>query len=111
VSGSLSDRLANYTPGVALIRLFKDLGGNVNTYADKTGGLVLEGGGDRVEEKLAKLIDMLRHRYSFGYTSTNPQMDGKFRKIKLQVSPEVERREGGVIILTKKGYYARKRGK
>ncbi len=36
-------------------------------------------------------------------------MDGKFRKIKLRVRPEVEKREGGVVILTKQGYYARPR--
>jgi VWFA-related protein len=106
---SLAVKVDRYNPLIRLPKLFKDLGGNVNTYADKTGGVVLDGRNHKAEEQLTKLIEMLRNRYSFGYTPSNPQMDGKFRKIKLKVSPEIEKREGGVVVLTKQGYYARKR--
>ncbi|MGH9846845.1 MAG: hypothetical protein ACREEM_49745, partial [Blastocatellia bacterium] len=71
--------------------------------------VVLDGRKGKAEEQLTRLIEMLRNRYSFGYVPTNPQMDGKFRRLKLKVSPEIEKREGGVVILAKQGYYARKR--
>lgn len=99
-------------------RTYERAGGTVDAHAFHTGGLVISIERDRVSQahtlervdvKLAELIGLLRHRYSFGYVSTNPRMDGKFRKIKLRVRPEVEKREGGVVILTKQGYYARPR--
>lgn len=97
-----------YNPASKPFKLVINPGKNVMFYADKTGGFVLDGRKGKAEEQLARLVEMLRNRYSFGYTSSNPQMDGKFRKIKVKVSPEIEKREGGVIILTKQGYYARK---
>jgi Ca-activated chloride channel family protein len=106
---SLAAKVDRYNPVTRLPKLFKDLGGNLNTYADKTGGVVLDGRDHKAEEQLTKLIEILRNRYSFGYTPSNLQMDGRFRKIKLKVSPEIEKREGGVVVLTKQGYYARKR--
>jgi len=102
-------KLSKYT----LMGLGADLlsrkGGNVNTYADKTGGVVLKAKHGEAVAKLTEIVNLLRLRYSFGYAPTNQQMDGKFRKIKLRVTSEVEKREGGVIILTRQGYYARRR--
>jgi VWFA-related protein len=83
--------------------------GSVGTYAEKTGGEVMKADGDEVNLTLAKLIDHLRTRYSLGYAPSNSQMDGKFRKIKVTVSREVEKREGQVVVKTKQGYYARRR--
>lgn len=88
-------------------RLIEDSIGN---YVAETGGVVLEVDKDDVVSKLANLIDRIRTRYSFGYTPLNEKRDGRFRKLKLKISPEVERREGGIAILTRKGYYARVRG-
>jgi hypothetical protein len=56
---------------------------------------------------LSDVIERLRQRYTIGYSSTNASYDGRFRKIKLLVIPEVEKREGGVAVLTRKGYYAK----
>lgn len=89
--------------------LGRKTGGNATTYANKTGGVALNGRDHKVVERLSQIIGLLRQQYSLGYLSTNPQMDGRFRKIKLEVTPEVEKREGGVIILAKQGYYARPR--
>lgn len=99
----------NHNPLLKLRKLAVDNGKNVNAFADKTGGVVLDGGKDKVGKQLVRLIKMLRSRYSVGYTPSNLQMDNKFRKIRLKVTPEIEKREGGVVILTKQGYYARKR--
>jgi VWFA-related protein len=83
--------------------------GSIGTYANKTGGEVMNAEEDEVSLALAKVIDHLRTRYSLGYTSANSKLDGKFRKIKLQVTPAVEKREGKLVVRTKQGYYARQR--
>jgi VWFA-related protein len=111
-SASTSSRLIRHLPtsilGDAFYRVISRHGGDANTYAEKTGGMVLDGRKDKAAEKLAELIQMLRQRYSFGYTSTNPVMDGRFRKIKVKLRPEAEKRYGKVTILARPGYYARR---
>lgn len=81
--------------------------GNINIYANETGGLVLRAKKGEVGEKLTDLIDQLRTRYTLGYMPTNRKRDGKFRKIKVLVSPEVEEREGELAVLARRGYYAK----
>lgn len=83
---------------------------SIGNYVAETGGVVLRVDKDDVVSKLAGLIDRIRTRYTFGYAPLNEKWDGKFRKLKLKISSEVERREGGIAILTRKGYYAHLRG-
>lgn len=82
---------------------------SIANYVAETGGVVLQVDKDDVVSKLASLIDRIRTRYSFGYTPSNEKRDGRFRKLRLKISPEVERREGGIVLLTRKGYFARVR--
>jgi hypothetical protein len=92
--------------GAAECQYFKPdpslVGGRIDGYADATGGVVLDGRNSKAEEKLVQLIELLRSRYSFGYVSSNQKQDGRFRKIQLKVSPDVEKREGKIAILTRK---------
>jgi VWFA-related protein len=81
--------------------------GSIRKYAEDTGGVVIVVDKGDVSAKLTEIIIQLRSRYSFGYVSSNPRMDGKFRKINLAVSNKIKRREGGIAILTRKGYYTR----
>jgi VWFA-related protein len=82
---------------------------SIGNYVAETGGVVLQVDKDDVVSKLAGVIDRIRTRYSFGYAPLNEKRDGTFRKLKLKISPDVEQREGGIAILTRKGYYARGR--
>jgi VWFA-related protein len=82
--------------------------GDINAYAEKTGGMVLKSDKSELDKKLTELIDALRTRYAIGYVSTNTKQDGKFRKIKIKVSSAIEKREGDVSVITRRGYYARK---
>ena len=82
--------------------------GSISTYADKTGGEVMNAKKEEVDVKLAELITHLRTRYSLGYASSNSKRDSTLRKIKLRLSPEAEKRESKPVVLTKQGYYARK---
>lgn len=80
--------------------------GSVNNFAKETGGIVLKARREEIQTKLDGLIGRLRARYSLGYVSSNPKCDGQFRRLKLKISPGVEGREGKVMILSKRGYYA-----
>lgn len=55
--------------------------------------------------KLAELIDHIRTRYSLLYRPSVEQPHGKFCKIKLTVTPKVEKREGKLAVRTSAGYY------
>ena len=50
----------------------------------------------------------LRNQYSMGYQSTNPNRDGKFRKIKVEVIDETGTIVKGVVARGKEGYQAPK---
>jgi Ca-activated chloride channel homolog len=79
---------------------------SIANFLTETGGILSRVDKENVTAKLALLIERLRSRYSLGYTPLNIKRDGKFRNIKLKVSPEVGRREGDVTIVARKGYYA-----
>ena len=85
------------------------LSDSIGNYVNETGGVAVQIDKDDAIAKLTALIERLRTRYSFGYTSRNQKRDGKFRRITLKVSPEVENREGGISIIARAGYYAPRR--
>ena len=79
---------------------------SIGSYVAETGGIRSQVDKDDVTVKLAGLIDRLRSSYSLGYTPTNEKRDGRFRNVIVKVSSEVERREGKMTIVARKGYYA-----
>jgi VWFA-related protein len=81
--------------------------GIVKGLAERTGGIAIGTSEAKIPEKLAELIERLRQRYTIGYTPTNTSSYGKFRRIKLQVRREIDEREGGVAVRTRRGYYAK----
>jgi Ca-activated chloride channel homolog len=80
---------------------------SIGSYASETGGVIVQVEKSDAVEKLGRIIERLRARYSFGYTPLNGKRDGKFRKIRLKMASGVEKREGEITIITRKGYYAR----
>jgi Ca-activated chloride channel family protein len=79
--------------------------GDVYKYAERTGGDVMKSGRDEVSAKLAQLIDEIRSRYTVGYYPSVKQPKGKFCEIKLQIRAETQKREGQLLLRTKRGYY------
>jgi len=79
--------------------------GNVYKYAEFTGGEVMTSSKEDVSAKLAQLIDEIRSRYTLGYYPSVRQPKGKFCEIKVQVRSEARKREGPLVVRTKKGYY------
>ena len=102
-------------PGLPLARLnpvTTPLGlisrGSVGKYAEETGGDLVKVERDDAARRLSQAIERLRARYSLGYLPANEKWDGKYRRISLTVTPEVEKREGKVIVQARKGYFAKK---
>src|SRR5215831_1963765 len=80
---------------------------SVNPYAEQTGGEIAGASKDEISVRLGEVLDHLRSRYSLGYVPTNQNHNGKFRRIKLALSPEAKRRLGGEITVNaRQGYYA-----
>ena len=67
--------------------------------ADQTGGAFVDSTNDLVEPVRRVGAD-LRHYYLLGYTSTNPKLDGKYRRIEVRVNRK------DVRVLARSGYVA-----
>lgn len=80
----------------------------VERYVAQTGGEILYANNHDVAGKLALLIDHLRLRYAVGFRPTDDRADDKFRPVDIKIiSPQ--RREQKTIVLTRRGYYFRRR--
>ena len=80
---------------------------SVNPYVEQTGGELASASKDEVNVRLGEMLDHLRTRYSLGYSPTNQNYDGKFRKIRLGLSAEARKRFGSdVAVNARQGYYA-----
>lgn len=80
--------------------------GDVYRYTRQTGGEVVESySNKKISAKMAELIDHIRTRYALTYHPMTNSARGKFHQVRLEVSPEVVKREGKVIVETKRGYY------
>jgi VWFA-related protein len=84
--------------------------GDVNRYANLTGGPVLKTSKPEVAAKLGELIDELRRRETLGYKPMSVKPAGTYCKLKLQLSPEFfakhpEIKRNDIVIQTKQSYY------
>jgi Ca-activated chloride channel family protein len=61
-----------------------------------------------LEQATAQVALELRQQYSLGYVPTNPDRDGKWRKIIVRVLPQtgLKTRAQKVIVRSKDGYFA-----
>jgi VWFA-related protein len=68
----------------------------------ETGGRVIEVGNkfDKLKEGFAQIANELRSQYNVGYSSTNAQLDGTYRKVEIHASNKDYK------IQSRSGYYA-----
>jgi VWFA-related protein len=115
-SGAVVSALIDRTAETSRVIMASGMGaggtrvGDIDEYAKATGGPVLSTGTKEAAERLALLIDQIRARYTLGYKPTRIQLQGKFCKLSLQLSPEFLREhpelpKSGFVVLTKSGYY------
>jgi VWFA-related protein len=84
--------------------------GDINKYADLTGGPVLKSGKKEVAERLSELIDELRGRYTLGYKPSTSKPAGSFCKLEVMLSSAAYQehtnfRKQDLLVRTKHGYY------
>lgn len=84
--------------------------GDIEKYAQITGGPVLKTTKQEAKARLAKLIDELRARYTIGYEPSAPKARGSFCKIRVTLGPDVfkehgELKKSNIAVRAKRGYY------
>jgi VWFA-related protein len=81
----------------------------IDSFVNQTGGELMNAPSLEINARLGQMIDHLRTRYSLGFSPKRERADGGYRQIRLALTPEAQRRLGGVVIKTKQGYYAKPR--
>ena len=89
--------------------LFKLRSLSINKLAEETGGEVLGDKPENLDRAFNTLVSHLRTRYSMGFVSSNKKYDGSLRKLKLEISPAVQKAAGKLVVKTRRSYIAPKR--
>ncbi|HVF89470.1 MAG TPA: VWA domain-containing protein [Blastocatellia bacterium] len=75
----------------------------MQSFATETGGQYLHTPqGEKLESGFTNIVDELRNQYTLAYYSNNDKRDGKWRKLRVDVS------RGGLMVRARRGYYAPK---
>jgi len=78
--------------------------GDLKKMSQETGGRVFRVTRKNTLEKVfAEIEEEMRSQYSLGFSSTNPEKDGSYRKIKIKTARK------GLKVQARKGYYATRR--
>ncbi len=78
--------------------------GSLKMFVTETGGELISAEPEKMEATLTRMVNHLSMSYSLAYLPTNSARDGKRRKISVQLSPEVEKREGKTVLITRRSY-------
>ena len=87
----------------------RDRSGTLEHFVNYTGGLALKGAWEECDELFIKLAQQIRSSYTIGYYPENSNFDGRFRRIKVELSRSGKAKAGKVNIKTRDGYRASRR--
>lgn len=87
----------------------RESGGTLGHFVDFTGGLALKGSWEGCDELFIKLAKQIRSSYTIGYYPENINFDGRFRRIKVELSRGGKTKVGKADIKTRDGYHALRR--
>ena len=90
------------------IMSFGQLSKGVNDFVERTGGEIVGADKKEVDQKLGVVIDHLRARYTLGFRPASDRDDGKFRPVEIKLAGSRKAKEQP-IVLTKRGYYFRRK--
>jgi VWFA-related protein len=79
---------------------------DIQTLANETGGEVLADKPENLDTTFETLMDHLRSRYNLAFVSTNKKHDGTTRKLKVDVSPSLEKAQGKLVVKARRSYVA-----
>jgi len=88
--------------------MFKTPTSSLKQFVEETGGEIFTAKPDVLDRAFETMVDHLRSRYTIGYVSSNTRRDGTYRKVRVQISPDVQKREGDLTVSTRRGYLAPK---
>jgi VWFA-related protein len=78
--------------------------GSLKMFVEETGGELMNAEPEKMEETLTRVVSHIAESYSLAYLPTNSTRDGKRRKIRVLLSPEIEKREGQTVLITRRSY-------
>ena len=79
---------------------------DIETLANETGGEVLADKPENLDTTFQTLMDHLRSRYNLAYVSTNKKRDGTTRKLKLDVTPNLQKNQDKLVVKARRSYVA-----
>jgi VWFA-related protein len=83
----------------------------VNSYCEETGGEVLGANQSEVDTRLAEMFTRLRTRYTLGFRPPANTEEGKFRQVKVQLTPAILKANKKLVVRARNGYYFRKKNR
>jgi VWFA-related protein len=83
----------------------------VNSYCEETGGEVLGANQSEVDTRLAEMFTRLRTRYTLGFRPPANTEEGKFRQVKVQLTPATLKANKKLVVRARNGYYFRKKNR
>jgi len=78
--------------------------GSLKMFVKETGGELFGASPDKIEAAMTRIAENMAASYSLAYSPTNTARDGRRRKIRVELSPEVEKREGKVVAESRRSY-------
>jgi VWFA-related protein len=79
---------------------------DIEALANETGGEVLADKPENLDTTFQTLMDHVRSRYNLAFVSTNKKHDGTTRKLKIDVSPSLEKSQGKLVVKARRSYVA-----
>jgi VWFA-related protein len=83
--------------------------GDINKYADATGGPVLKTSKKEIAARLSELLDQLRERYTLGYKPLTEKAAGSFCKLEVNLTSlayqHSNSRKRDILVRSRHGYY------
>ena len=76
---------------------------DVYSIAERTGGSAVEGLG-KVSEAFQRIMERIRSRYLAQYPAPEAPA-GRFRRIRVELTPEASRKYPGAVVRARAGYY------
>lgn len=85
--------------------------GSLKMFVSETGGELVGAPPEKIDATLNRMVDNISASYSLAYISTNTSRDGRRRKVRVEISSEVEKREGKVALTARRSYVPSKEEK
>lgn len=78
--------------------------GSLKMFVTETGGELAGATPDEIDPTLNRMVDNISTSYALAYAPTNTANNGKRRRIRVDLSSDVEKREGKVVLHARRSY-------